>query len=304
MIDNRGKTSTKAIALTIVVIICLILASVSMLLLSTGPSKKSDDDDQEPVEYQPISIFEEADDFVKESEGDLQLWDEMDGETEFMNAYYGYYGNTSQEYREDGDGDLAYNSPSEDEDAAAGGKSSEREIEEADIVKIVGNTLYVLNTYRGLIIIDITDPDHPMIIGRQQMFGQPVDMYVVDTKAYVILSSFYYYGFRFIEVGGDSIWSPYNWEGSQICIVDVTDNTAPYIINKIELEGAVTDTRRVGDVIYAVSTEYDYYWLWDDIDVVEDGSSGDGDDYTGPNTYVISLNFADPNSIKEVDSAQ
>ncbi|MCK5559131.1 MAG: beta-propeller domain-containing protein, partial [Thermoplasmata archaeon] len=143
-----------------------------------------------------------------------------------------------------------------------------------------------------------------MIIGRQQMFGQPVDMYVVDTKAYVILSSFYYYGFRFIEVGGDSIWSPYNWEGSQICIVDVTDNTAPYIINKIELEGAVTDTRRVGDVIYAVSTEYDYYWLWDDIDVVEDGSSGDGDDYTGPNTYVISLNFADPNSIKEVDSAQ
>ncbi len=304
MIDDRAKTSTKAIALTIVVIVCLILASVSMLLLSTDPSTTRDkDNDQEPTEYQPMSIFEEADDFVKESEGDLLMWSEMDGETEFMNAYYGYYGNSSQAYRDD-DGELNYAAPSEDAEAGAGDKSAEREIEEADIVKIVGNTFYVLNTYRGLIIIDITDPDHPTIIGRQQMFGQPVDMYVVDTKAYVILSSFYYYGFRFLEgVGGTSIWNPYNWEGSQICIVDITDNTAPYIINKIELEGQVTDTRRVGDVIYAVSTEYDDYWYYLVDDIALEGDTGSGtedEEYTGPSTFVISLNFADPDSIKVV----
>jgi hypothetical protein len=301
---------TKLIAVSILVIMCLILASVSMLLFSTDPTSKKDDDDgdKDPDVYQPMTILEDADDFVQESESTIELWNAMDEQTEFTNAYYGYYGNSTNTNSYDQDGDLG--APSDEDDresnAGAGDKSSDREIEEADIVKIVDNTMYILNTYRGLIIVDITDPNQPAIIGRQQMFGQPVDMYVVDTKAYIVLSSYYYYGFRFLEVGGDSIWTPYNWEGSQICIVDITDSTDPFIINTIELEGEVTDTRRVGDVIYAVSSEFDYYWMqWDTFET-EWGrrSESQEEEYTGPNTYVVSINFEDPENILEVDRVE
>ena len=91
------EKKTKLIAVSILVIMCLVLASVSMLLFSTDPTSKKDDDDggKDPDVYQPMTIFEDADDFVKESESTIELWNAMDEQTEFTNAYYGYYGNST-----------------------------------------------------------------------------------------------------------------------------------------------------------------------------------------------------------------
>ncbi len=130
-----------------------------------------------------------------------------------------------------------------------------REIEEADIIKLVDDTLYILNTYRGFMIIDVSDPDNPTITSRIPLFGYPVEMYVVEPKAYVILTH-YYNTFLWAE---DGAAEPEYRHGSEIVIIDISEQDKPKVEQYIELEGFITDTRRVGEVIYAVANNYDYY---------------------------------------------
>jgi len=77
--------------------------------------------------------------------------------------------------------------------AAAAPAPQERLIEESDVYKIVGNHLFVLNRYRGLKIVDISDLDRPRVVGREQIFGYPREMYIRGSRAYIIVSDYYTY---------------------------------------------------------------------------------------------------------------
>jgi hypothetical protein len=68
-------------------------------------------------------------------------------------------------------------------------EGEDREIEEADIIRIDGDLLYLLNAYRGLEILDIANPDDPVILGQAKVFGYPVEMYIDGTRAYVVVSN-------------------------------------------------------------------------------------------------------------------
>lgn len=139
-----------------------------------------------------------------------------------------------------------------DDDSDNGGPP--RDIEEADIIKLEDDTLYVLNTYRGLMIIDVSNPDEPELISRVPLFGYPVEMYIVEPKAYVILTH-YYNAFLWAE---DDIAKPEYRHGSEIVIIDLTNLENPKVEKYIELDGFITDSRRVGEVIYLVANNYDY----------------------------------------------
>ena len=65
-----------------------------------------------------------------------------------------------------------------------------REIVEADVVQAQGDVLYVLNRYRGLVLIDMSQPDSPYVIGRVPFQAQPVDMYLRDKRAYIVMSDY------------------------------------------------------------------------------------------------------------------
>jgi hypothetical protein len=77
--------------------------------------------------------------------------------------------------------------------APASTAGAQREIIEADIVQAQGDILYVLNRYRGLVLIDMTQPDQPSVIGRAPFQAQPVDMYLRDGKAYIVMSDYFVY---------------------------------------------------------------------------------------------------------------
>jgi hypothetical protein len=68
-----------------------------------------------------------------------------------------------------------------------------RDVEEADIVKLVGDTYFILNPYRGLIIVDVSNPDEPDILGRSRVYGEPVEMYIVGDNAYLVVRARYQY---------------------------------------------------------------------------------------------------------------
>jgi hypothetical protein len=172
--------------------------------------------------------------------------------------------------------------PGEDSDRGA----DERTVEEADLYRVVGDRLYVLNSYRGLYVFDVSDPDHPRELGRMPLVGHPVEMYVRGDRAYAILSEYFTYWYDEAAFE-DSGLEPYF--GSRIVAIDLSDPTKPEELGDVLLDGYVADTRLVGDVIYAVANRYAWWGSW-----------GVRESETRDLTVLTSIDLADPASIREV----
>ncbi len=165
------------------------------------------------------------------------------------------------------------------------GPTAEREIVEADIVQMHGDILYVLNSLRGLVLIDMAEPDNPQIIGRLPFQAQPVEMYLQEERAYIVMSDYFTY-WQFDEDA-----DPLGFHGSRVLIADVSDPTEPSEIGDLTVQGEITDTRIVGDVLYVVSKRNAEYWRYD---------TNDWED----TTWVSSLNIADPQDLFKVDEVE
>ncbi len=157
-----------------------------------------------------------------------------------------------------------------------------REIVEADVFKLEGDLLYVLNRYRGLVIIDVSNPDAMTIRGRLPFQAMPVEMYIRDGRAYVVNSDY------FVHWQYDPEADPHGFHGSQVMIADVSDPDHPTSLGSLNVDGEITDTRMVGDVLYTVSKRRADYWRY---------NTADWED----TTWIVSLNVADPANIREIE---
>lgn len=138
--------------------------------------------------------------------------------------------------------------------AAPAGSAAPRTIEEADIYKVAGSTLYVLNAYRGLQILDLADLAQPRLVGRVPILGRPVDLYLRGTTAFVAVSDYFFYVADAAEARPD--------RSSRLFAVDVADPSQPRVLAELPIDGEVTDTRLVGDVLYVVSRDtVGYRWI-------------------------------------------
>ncbi len=162
---------------------------------------------------------------------------------------------------------------------------AEREIVEADIYKVDGDILWVLNSYRGLAGIDISDPENLSITGRAAFRGSPYEMYMQDNKAYVLINN------AKNPTGDDDKGRYENKITSSVMIIDVSDRSDLVIEEQFFVDGRIVDSRQVGDIIYLVSSRQRYYYY-----------GCDGSEERGKNeTTLISLNVSNPNDIEEVD---
>ncbi|MBI4606302.1 MAG: beta-propeller domain-containing protein [Planctomycetes bacterium] len=182
--------------------------------------------------------------------------------------------------READDGAVPGAPPAADPGAAP---APERLIEESDIYKLEGTDLFVLNRYRGLQVIDLADLDRPRLIGRAPIYGWPKEMYVRGPLAYVIVSDYYTF-WRDDAVAS----SAYGFHGSQVRLVDVSDPRAPRVVGGIDIEGDITDSRIVGDVLYVVSQRYPWWGGFDTTDAAD-------------MTQVVSISIADPSNVFVVE---
>lgn len=157
--------------------------------------------------------------------------------------------------------------------------SGARKVEETDLYRLEGNRLYYLNGYRGLMVFDVTNPDQPALLGRSPIFGQPVDMIVRNGVAIVVVGDWF---------GRMDDGTPFH--GSIVRGLDATDPKHIRVLGEAKLGGWVRDDRVVGDVIYAVSEDYGWWYGWDD----GSGSGGAGVGSTTPQESVIvsSVSFA------------
>jgi hypothetical protein len=170
------------------------------------------------------------------------------------------------------------------QDSAAGGgsnSSTPRTVEETDLYRLDGDRLYYLNSYRGLMVFDVSDVDHPQLIGRSAIYGQPVEMVVRDGIANVVVADWY---------GKMDDGTPFH--GSIVRGIDARDPANIAITGEAYLGGWVQDTRVVGDVIYAVTEKYPYDYGWYGEGAVT-GAGTASSAATGPSVSVSSVSFAD-----------
>ena len=174
--------------------------------------------------------------------------------------------------------------------ASNGSTTTTRTVEETDIYRFDASTnrLYYLNSYRGLMVFDVTNIDSPQLLGRAPIFGNPVDMVVRGTIVAVIIGDWY---------GTAADGTPFH--GSVVRGYDTTDPTNIAKNGEADLRGWVRDSRVVADptsasgVLYTVSEDYGWYYGWDVSGVYSSNST--------PAAVVVSSVSFGPAGIQKVD---
>ncbi len=122
---------------------------------------------------------------------------------------------------------------------------------ESDIWEFSGNTLFFFNQQRGLQVIDITQPESPVLRWTLPLPAVGEQMYLLDTNLVVLLAQ--------NNCG--------NGNSNDVLVVRLTDQ-GPVVQSRVSLEGSWSDSRMVGDVLYMASEAYyalpstNGEWVW------------------------------------------
>lgn len=177
-------------------------------------------------------------------------------------------------------GDYSEEPGSDDQEGGA-----EREIVESDIYKIEDDTIWVVNRYKGLIAIDMSDPTKLKIVGKAPFQGVPGEMYLQDGRAFILVTGLNGKD-RDVEDGYYG-----NYTMSRVLVINTEDRSNLKVIGEYDLDGSIVDSRQVGDVIYVVASQNVYRWYWCD----------SYDERGKDQISIMSLNIADPANIEKAD---
>lgn len=117
-----------------------------------------------------------------------------------------------------------------------------REVVESDIWKISGDFVYFFNQYRGLQVIDHSQPDAPVVRGTYPLPAAGEQMYLLPGKIVALLAR------------ENCSWS-YTGDGSQLLLLS-TDSAVPVQIGTVPIPGYIQESRLVGNVLYVASQTY------------------------------------------------
>ena len=93
-------------------------------------------------------------------------------------------------------------------------------------VDVDGGYAYVASGYYGLHVVDVFDPEHPVLLASRDTPGNANDVRVAGTHAYVADGS------------------------AGLAVIDVADPRAPFIAGQADTPGVATDLVVVGDVVF------------------------------------------------------
>ncbi len=165
-----------------------------------------------------------------------------------------------------------------------------REIEEADIVKRIDNKIYLLNNARGLRIIDVSDWANPKLMGNFKFIGDPLEMYVNNGVACVIVRNY-------SRCRLDEQAKPIKVAESVILVIDISDSNNPELIDSFDIDGYVSETRRVGDVVYLAGYKSDFVFPY----LLKNAET---ERQNQPDGFVMSVYIAEPDNVHLVDEKE
>jgi hypothetical protein len=114
-----------------------------------------------------------------------------------------------------------------------------RAVTESDVWKISDDTLYFFNQYRGLQVIDISQPDAPVLRAALSIPAAGEQMYLLDETHLVLLAR--------------DDCNRANDAQCQVLVVEMNGGN-PAVIAKLPIEGTIQESRLVGTALYVAST--------------------------------------------------
>lgn len=143
--------------------------------------------------------------------------------------------------------------PEGPQDGDGGNDSPERAIAEADILRLDGTRLYALSRYSGLSVVEVGDPANLRLVGAYRTAAMPFEMYIEGERAYVMYNG---WGTYKQQEDGSLGWVV----TSRVQALDISNPAAIRLIGEHEVPGEISDSRKVGDVLYLVTYENSYCW--------------------------------------------
>jgi uncharacterized secreted protein with C-terminal beta-propeller domain len=125
--------------------------------------------------------------------------------------------------------------------------STSASVEESDIWKADGSTVYFFNQLRGLQVLDLSDPANPTLMASYRLPSKGQEMYIVagpGAVRYAILLTSEY----------DRITSN-NQTGIQVIKID---GSSAKLVSSLNVAGWLADSRLVGNRIYLATQQ----WSW------------------------------------------
>jgi uncharacterized secreted protein with C-terminal beta-propeller domain len=171
----------------------------------------------------------------------------------------------------------------------AGNSGAERAIAEADILQLDGDRIYALSQFTGLSIIDAANPRALRLEGSYRSTAIPFEMYVEDGIVFAMFNS--YYSYECDEVAQSCSWQ----STSRMQAIDARDPANIVRLSDYEVPGTISDSRRVGDILYLATHEDGYCWGCDSSSATV-LTSFDASDITAL-ARVDQLRFADPKDV-------
>ncbi len=188
-------------------------------------------------------------------------------------------------------------------DPPDGGDALAREIEDADIIKLLDGYLYIANPYTGLRIVDARDVELPTMMGSVSLKGRGVQLFTRGDLAFVFTAADFFNcagtpaGFDPSVV--DNTVLP-DFEGSRLWVIDISNKNSPKVANTFDFDGFVTASWRVGDVIYVSGNTRRFEDLLDQDLTVNDILTFDLSARTG--AFVTAINIADADNVFQVET--
>lgn len=195
------------------------------------------------------------------------------GATEFVSAANGPGYNPQNRFPDSTDLELG------------GGQDGERTVEEGDIFRLMGDGLILnLNSYRGLQILDVSDPDAPVVTGALRLSGYPVEGYVVGDYAVLLLNDWYGYAWT-----ADGVLE--KGQGGAVLLVDVSDPAAPSLVDSRAISGSIRTSRLTSGggqaAVYVAAERWPTYFGGAGVPVSGGGTT------TGTDTDTVSSSAAE-----------
>lgn len=156
-------------------------------------------------------------------------------------------------------------------DTAGGGAETTRQVEESDIWKLAGNTLFFFNQYRGLQVIDLAEPDAPVVKAVYPLPAVGEEMYQLGSDHVLLLA-------RNSCYDGSG--------GSRVVVVRV--NQSPLeAVAEVAVGGYLRESRLVGTALYVASETYRQA----NVPAKPDGTESATWEW---GTEIVSIDLADP----------
>ncbi len=147
-------------------------------------------------------------------------------------------------------------------------------VDEADIVKNDGKYIYWLkdNTVRVIEAYPASSMKELSKVTFDDENFYPSEMFLDNDRLMVIGTSYESILTQASKIDSSviDIWQPYNTL-TKVYIFNTANKSDVKVERKLSLEGSYLSSRKVGDKVYLIANDYNYYWPWGEGDTYKEG---------------------------------